>query len=301
VPAGAEKQPIGGQAVHEGVMMRGDDRWSVAVRLPDGSIDVMVAPLPTMAAQWSWVPIARGVAALAESMTLGVRALTWSAARVGMAPAEHARAMRSEATRLWPTVLLAVVIVVAVFVMLPAAVAGALTSSPSAFHAVEIGMRLALFLAYLAGVGRLAIVRRLFEYHGAEHKVVGAYEAGRPLTPDAAVAFSTRHPRCGTSFMLVVMVVAAATHALFGTPGWVDLFASRLLVVPLVAGVSYEILRFTGRNLHRWWGRLAAAPGMALQGLTTREPDADQLEVAIAALEAALSTEPLVAPAVAVA
>ena len=292
----AEKQPVGGQAVHEGVMMRGNDRWSVAVRLPDGSIDVMVAPLPRLGGGWTRVPVARGVVALAESMTLGVRALTWSAARVGVAPAD-----KQPPTKLWPTVLLAVVIVIAVFVMVPAAVAGALTSSPSTFHAVEIGLRLSLFLGYLAAIGRLEIVRRLFQYHGAEHKVVGAYESGGPLTPDDAARFSTRHPRCGTSFMLVVMVVAAATHVLFGTPGWVDLFASRLLVVPMVAGVSYEILRFTGRNLHRWWGRAAAAPGMALQALTTGEPDAAQLEVAIAALEAALSTEPLVAPAVAVA
>jgi uncharacterized protein YqhQ len=291
VPAEAEIEPIGGMAVHEGVMMRGRDRYAVAVRLPDGGIDVMCGALPGWGGPWSKVPVARGVVALAESMTLGVRALTWSAARVGLAPEG-----KKPPTRLWPTVLLAVAIVVTVFVMLPAGVAGAVTSDAHTFHVVEIGMRLALFLGYLGAIGRLTVVRRLFEYHGAEHKVVAAMEAGAALTPEDAAGYSTRHPRCGTSFMLVVMVVAAATHALFGTPGWVDLFASRLLVVPLVAGVSYEILRFTGRNLGRWWGRLAAAPGMALQGLTTREPAADQLEVAIVALEAARSTEPLLLP-----
>ena len=299
MPAEAEIEPIGGMAVHEGVMMRGRDRYAVAVRLPDGTIDVMAAPLPTWGGPWVKVPVARGVVALAESMTLGVRALTWSAARVGLAPPGQAAEMAGPTTRLWPTVLLAVVIVVSVFVMLPAAVAGAVTDDAHAFHVVEIGMRLALFLGYLGAIGRLVIVRRLFQYHGAEHKVVSAMEAGEALTPETADGYSTRHPRCGTSFMLVVMVVAAATHALFGTPGWVDLFASRLLVVPLVAGVSYEILKLTGRNVDRWWGRWAAAPGMALQGLTTREPDLDQLEVAIAALEAARSTEPVVAPVVA--
>jgi uncharacterized protein YqhQ len=248
--AGGERRPVGGQAVCEGVMMRGDGRWAVAVRRADGGIDLRVEDVPAWCGKFERVPVVRGVAALVEAFAIGLRGLTWSVER---------------------------------------ATAG--TDRPLTLPSLArtVALALGVLLTYLAAVGRRADVRRIFAYHGAEHRAVATYEAGAPLTPEAARAFGTRHLRCGTTFLLLVVVVALVVHAVVGSPGWALLVTSRLLAVPLVAGLAYELLRAAAKHAGRSRVvRVAMAPGLALQALTTREPDDGQVEVALAALAAVL-------------
>lgn len=285
----AQPRYVGGQAVVEGVMMRGADRWAVAVRLPDGSIDVTVEAAPRWGDRWSRVPVVRGVVALAESLTLGLRALTWSAAR--QADEEGVPVGRGQ---LAATVAVAVAVFSGLFIVLPAVAskgAGNLLPNRVAFNVFEGVLRLGLFLGYIALIGRMADVRRVFEYHGAEHKAIAAFERGAPLTPEAAQRFTTEHVRCGTNFLLLVMVLAILAHTLVGRPGWAVLVASRLLFVPVVAGLAYEVIRFAACRMGNRLVRALMAPGLALQRLTTREPSLDQLEVAIASLRAVLTDD----------
>lgn len=275
----------GGQAVFEGVMMRVDDRWAVAARTREGGIDVHAETVTVRAPRARSWPLLRGVLSLAEALPLGMRAMRWAVVRVAPAASERARSR-------WVERLLTVAIVGAVlaaFVVGPGLVAlAAAPGSAVAFNVVEGAVRLAMLVGYLAALARLPEVRRLFEYHGAEHKVVAAYEAGAPLTPASAARFTTRHVRCGTSFLLLVAVVSTAVHVLMGRPDTGLLIASRVLLVPVVAALAAELQRLAADNQHRRWVRAAMRPGLALQGLTTREPTMPQLEVAIAALKAAL-------------
>lgn len=156
---------------------------------------------------------------------------------------------------------------------------------------VEKVLRISIFLGYIYAVSRMKDLRRVFEYHGAEHKTIHCYEAGHDLTPENAQRFSRLHPRCGTSFMLIVMVVAIVVFAPLGTPAWYWLFASRIVGIPLIAGLAFEIIKWMGRNRSRRWARALMAPGMKLQLLTTREPDLRQLAVAISALQAVLAID----------
>lgn len=279
-----EAVPVGGQAVPGGVMMRGATSWSVAVRTPDGSIEVDVHPLPSSAVGWRNVPVVRGVVALGESLSLGLRAILWATNRSVPGASISASGMARQAA-------LGVVIAIAVFLVAPAAAARLLAGGGGIrFHVLEGLLGVGLLLAYLAAIGRLAPVRELFGYHGAEHQAVAAHEAGAALTAEAAASFTTRHARCGTSFLLTVVVVSAVVQAAVGYPAWPVLLASRVLTVPLVAGLSYELLRAGAANLDRRWVRWSIAPGLALQGLTTRTPRADQLEVALAALRAVVES-----------
>jgi uncharacterized protein YqhQ len=285
----AQARYVGGQAVVEGVMMRGVDRWAVAVRLPDGTIDVSVHDAPRWGERWSRVPLVRGVVALAESLTLGLRALSWSAAR--QADEEGVEISRGQLTA---TVAVAVALFSGLFIVLPAVAskgAGDLLPNRVAFNVFEGFLRLGLFLGYIALIGRMADVRRVFEYHGAEHKAIAAFERGVPLTPAAAQRFTTEHVRCGTNFLLLVMVLAILTHTVVGRPGWAVLVASRLLLVPVVAGLAYEVIRFAACRMDRPVVRALMRPGLALQRMTTREPSLDQLEVAIASLRAVLTDD----------
>ena len=159
------------------------------------------------------------------------------------------------------------------------------------FVVVEKLVRIAIFLTYLWAISRLRDLQRVFEYHGAEHKTISCYEAGLELTPENAQRFSRLHPRCGTSFMLIVMIVAVVVLAPLGTPAWYWLFASRIVCIPLVAGLAFEVIKWFGRNRSKRWARALMLPGMKLQSLTTREPDLGQLAVAIAALDAVLAVE----------
>jgi uncharacterized protein YqhQ len=285
-----EPRYVGGQAVMEGVMMRGATTWAVAVRLPSGEIRTEVNEAPAWARRWAKVPLARGVATLVESMALGVRALTWSADQ-SLAPEE-----RLSRGAMGGTVAFALLFFSGVFIVLPALAArglGWLLDSGLAFNLFEGTLRLAMFLGYVALIGRMPDIRRVFMYHGAEHKAIAAYEHDVEMTPESAQRFSTAHVRCGTNFLLTVMVVTILLYSVFGRPGWLVLVASRLLLIPLVAGLSYEVIRFAAKNMRRRWVALAMKPGLALQKLTTREPTLDQLEVAIASLKAVLSAAEL--------
>ena len=259
-------------------MMRGRESSAIAVRRPDGGIEVVEAPLPTWGRRLKDVPVVRGIVALAEALPLGFKALTWSAEHgLGQAPR---RARWWE--RLFTIAVLALVLVAGSVV--PAWLAQALAREIgitflAPFFETAIGV-VALY-AYLRVVGKLGEVVRLFANHGAEHKTVNAYEAGAPLTVESVRRFSTRHPRCGTSFLLVIAIVSAAFFAAVGSASPM----LRVLALPLIAGIAAEIqLRLAELD-----GSVLSKPGMALQRLTTREPNDSQVEVAIVALQAVLA------------
>jgi uncharacterized protein YqhQ len=279
---------VGGQAVLEGVMMRGVSTWAVASRLPDGEIGVRSQPIVGSArARRLWrLPVLRGVAALAQSLSIGFRALEASA-NAQQRPEEAEISKGAWAG----TVVVALVLAVGLFFVVPVGLTSLVKDrlgSSVLFWAVEGLVRTAIFFAYLVVLSRQRDLRRVFEYHGAEHKAIACFEAGEPLTPERAQRFSRLHPRCGTSFLLVVMVVSIFAFAPVGLPAWWALLATRVLGVPLIAGLSFEVIRLAGRKR---WMRALTAPGMQLQKLTTREPDLDQLAVAVAALEAVLAVE----------
>jgi uncharacterized protein YqhQ len=302
--------PVGGQAVLEGVMMRGVSTWAVAVRKPSaeqlagdghldpqeaalGEIEVVSEPLVSLTKRYRLLrlPIVRGVVALVESLRIGFKALGISA-NAQVAPGEDDEALGRGA---WiGTVVLALVLAIGLFFLLPAGLTNVFRDEiPNSvvFVVIEKLVRISIFLGYLWLIARVPDLQRVFEYHGAEHKTISCYEAGLPLTPENAQRFSRLHPRCGTSFLLIVMIVAVFVFAPLGKPDWYVLFASRVLGIPLVAGIAFELIKWFGRNRRKRWARALMAPGMQLQKLTTREPDLSQLAVAIAALEAVLAVE----------
>ena len=300
--------PVGGQAVLEGVMMRGVSHWALAVRKPlpadlddegkvdpeqgahgDIHLDTHVLRPWTSRHRALRLPVIRGVVALAESLRIGMRALNTSAT-ITMGEEEE------ELTPLmWGLLSLAgIALAVVLFFVAPVAVVSLFKDelgSAVLFWAIEGALELAIFLTYLWLISRVPDLRRVFEYHGAEHKTIACYEADQPLTPENAQAFPRLHPRCGTSFLLVVMIVAILVFGAIGTLEWYWLIATRLLCIPLIVGLSFEVIKFAGRNRHRGWVRVVMWPGLQLQKLTTREPDHEQLAVAIAALEAVLERE----------
>jgi len=287
----SEPRYLGGQAVIEGVMMRGERTYAVAVRTESGEIDVDVRDAPSWAQRWSKLPLARGVMMLAESLTLGFRALSWSAHK--SMPEEEKVSKHA----LGWSMAVAMVFFLAIFIVLPAFAARGLDRiipfDGFWLHVVEGVLRLGLFLGYIILIGRMAEVRRVFAYHGAEHKAIAAYENDVPLTPDEAQKFTTQHVRCGTNFLLTVMVITIVVYSFVGRPGWAVLIASRVLLIPLIAAISYEIIRFAARHMQWAWVRIAMIPGLSLQRLTTREPTLDQLEVAITSVRAVLTAEQL--------
>jgi uncharacterized protein YqhQ len=286
--------PVGGQAVLEGVMMRGVSTWAVAIRRPDeagGDIDVRSFPLVSWtkrrrALRW---PVVRGVVALAESLSIGVRALNLSA------NAQVPEGEKEISGLTWAaTVVAGLALAIGLFFVVPVTLTSLVKDqlgSAWLFWLVEGLLRTAIFLGYLWLISRLRDLRRVFEYHGAEHKVISCFEAREPLEPERAARYSRLHPRCGTSFLLVVMIVAIFVFAPIGLPAWYVLVATRILGVPLIAGLSFEVIKWAGRNRGRGWVQGVIWPGMQLQKLTTREPDREQLAVAVAALEAVLAVE----------
>jgi uncharacterized protein YqhQ len=294
--------PIGGQAVLEGVMMRGVSTWAVAVRKrpagaeeradPDtGEVEVTSYPLVswTRRSRIYRLPVIRGVVALVESMRIGFRALAISAN--AQLPEEE----QSISGGTWAgTVVVALVLAVGLFFVLPVGATSLIKdqlNSSVLFWAVEGVLRTTIFLGYLLLLSRLRDLRRVFQYHGAEHKTIACYEAGEPLEPERAKRYSRLHPRCGTSFLLIVMIVAIFVFAPLGLPAWYWLVTSRVLGVPLIAGLSFEVIKWAGRNRRKRWVQAVMWPGLQLQKLTTREPDLPQIAVAIAALEAVLAVE----------
>jgi uncharacterized protein YqhQ len=280
--SGTGPEPIGGQALIEGVMMRRGSRWAAAVRQTDGTIVITSHRLPAGLDGARRVPLVRGVLALGESVGLGTRAMAWAA-----------RAREPEETGGYSKVgvalstVVAALLAVGVFGVGPGIAAKAAgIEGRFAFNLVEGLIRLSLLLGYLWALSRAPAVRRVFAYHGAEHMTIHAYEHGEPLEPERIRTFDRRHPRCGTSFLLIVAVVSIAVHVAIGTPGWPVLIASRIIGLPLVAALAYEAVRAAGRHQESPLGRIVAAPGAWLQSITTREPDDDQIEVAVAALRA---------------
>jgi uncharacterized protein YqhQ len=287
--------PVGGQAVLEGVMMRGVSVWAVAVRTPDGAIEIESEPLVPWAKRhrvWR-LPVIRGVVALGESMKIGFRALAISA----NAQLEEDEEGEPEEIGGWVwglTIVFSLLLAVGLFFVVPVGLTSLIKDrlgSPLLFWLVEGVLRTAIFIGYIAAISRLSDLRRVFEYHGAEHKTISCYEAEDELVPARAKLYSRLHPRCGTSFLLIVMVLAIFVFAPIGLPAWYWLVASRILGIPLIAGLSYEVIKWAGRNRRKRWVRAVMWPGLMLQNLTTREPDEEQLAVAIAALEAVLAVE----------
>ncbi len=274
----------GGQAVLEGVMMRGK-RWAtVAVRAPSSKIVLHSERLPRAlyAGRFLKVPFVRGVVMLWDTLVLGMRALMYSAS-VAMEEDE----VELSKPMMWSTVAVAVTFAVALFFVAPLLVVGLADRyiySSFLSNAIEGVIRLGVFLAYLWAIGWMPDIRRVFAYHGAEHKCINALEAGEPLDARRALAYTTAHPRCGTSFLLVVMVISILVFALLGRPPMEWRIASRVLLIPVIAGIAYEFIKFTAAHYSVRAVRWMAAPGLLLQGMTTREPDEAMVEVGLAAL-----------------
>jgi uncharacterized protein YqhQ len=296
MPVASRDAPIGGQAVLEGVMMRGVSTWAVAVRKPDGEVEVTSEPLVSWAKRHRvlrW-PVIRGVIALGESLKIGFRALAMSA-NAQLEPEEGEEEPQPIGGFIWGlTIAFSMALAIGLFFVVPVGATSLIKDwlgSAWLFWLVEGILRTAIFIGYIVLISRLPDLRRVFEYHGAEHKTISTYEAGDRLVPARAELYSRLHPRCGTSFLLIVMVLAIFVFAPIGLPAWYWLVLSRILGIPLIAGLSYEVIKWASKNRRKRWVRAVMWPGLMLQNLTTREPDRDQLAVAIAALEAVLAVE----------
>jgi uncharacterized protein YqhQ len=302
--------PVGGQAVLEGVMMRGVKTWAVAVRKPVaedapagtlGEIAVSTFPIKRYKRRRLYrLPVIRGVVALVQSLSIGMRALGISAnAQLPEEEKKEGEADDSGAQEIsgatwFFTVMVSVVFAIGLFFVVPVGLTSLIKKqlgSSLLFWLVEGVLRTAIFLGYLALLSRLRDLRRVFEYHGAEHKVISCYEAEDELIPERAQLYSRLHPRCGTSFLLIVMILAIFVFAPIGLPAWWILVLTRILGVPVIAGLSFEVIKWAGRNRRRRVVQLVMWPGMQLQKLTTREPDLDELAVSIASLQAVLAIE----------
>jgi uncharacterized protein YqhQ len=299
--------PVGGQAVLEGVMMRGVSTWAVAVRkpLPEqvregglepeeaalGDVEVVAFPLTSVLRRHRALrlPLVRGVVALGESLGIGFKALGISA------NAQLPEDEQEISGGVWfGAVVAALALAVGLFFVVPVGLTSLIKDqlgSSVVFWLVEGLIRTGIFLGYLTLLSRLRDLRRVFEYHGAEHKTISCYEAGLELTPVNAQRFSRLHPRCGTSFLLVVMIVSIFVFAPIGLPAWYLLVLTRIVGVPVVAGLSFELIKLAGKHRRHAPVRAIMWPGLQLQKLTTREPDLEQLAVAIAALDAVLAVE----------
>lgn len=287
--------PVGGQAVLEGVMMRGVAVWAVAVRTPEGQIEIeseTIKPWAKRHRLWR-LPVIRGVVALGESMKIGFKALAISA----NAQLEEDEEGKQEEIGGWVwgfTIFLSLLLAVGLFFVVPVGLTSLIKDqlgSPLLFWLVEGIVRTLIFIGYILAISKMPDLRRVFEYHGAEHKTISCYEAEDELTPQRAKLYSRLHPRCGTSFLLIVMVLAIFVFAPIGLPEWYWLVLSRILGIPLIAGLSYEVIKWAGKNRRKAWVRAVMWPGLMLQNLTTREPSEEQLEVAIASLNAVLARE----------
>lgn len=283
------KKTYGGQAVMEGVMMRGTQGLCIAVRRPDGTISLCKKQPSTLASRWkvfSW-PLLRGAAAFVDTLIIGLDALMHSANESGDED------MQLSKGTLGLTMFAGIAMAVGLFMLLPTILTrflGIANASPLVSNLVEGGIRLTIFLIYIVAISVMPDMRRFYQYHGAEHKTIYSYESGQELLIENVRDNSCLHPRCGTAFLLIVMVTSILVFSLFGWPNMFVRIVTRLLLLPLVAGLAYEIIRAAGRGKNPLW-RIVVWPGMALQKATTREPDEEQLEVAIAALKGVLEME----------
>ena len=281
-------------------MMRGPSAWAVAVRKRDGDIAQLNRSISSpMARHWVFrLPVIRGVVALGESLAIGFRALAISANYAAQEEGEDGE-VTTEISRgaIIFAFVVAIGFAVALFKVTPALITNWLPIHDSwYFVLVEGGIRVALFITYLFLISLLPDLKRVFQYHAAEHKAINAYEAGEELTPERVQRFSLIHPRCGTAFLLWVMVIAIFVFAFFGRPDWYWLIATRILLLPVIAGIAYELIRFAGKHTGNRILMTLLAPGLWLQRLTTRQPSLDQLEVSIGALREVLQLEGRLSP-----
>ena len=294
---------IGGQAIMEGIMMRGPEKMAIAVRLPDGSIHMKTQPTPK-ASKWAKMPIIRGAVNFVASLVQGTKVLMYSADileehypeeyekdKFDIWIEEKVGKEKAWKILMYLSVVIALVLSVGLFMLLPTVAVGLLgmiTENIIALNLAEGAVRIAIFILYIALISKMEDIKTVFKYHGAEHKTIHCFENGLELTPANAQQFYTLHPRCGTSFMMFVMVIAVLTHALMGWPNvWLRIL-SRIAVLPIIAGLSYELLKWAGRS-DNIIVRTLSMPGIYLQKLTTKEPDEKHLEVAIAAMKAVLA------------
>lgn len=287
----------GGQAVIEGVMMRGAHISAVAVRDPDGRIVIHEHDLnKTMyRGRISKTPFVRGVVGLWDALGLGTRALMWSA---DVALGEEEANFNGPIG--FATVAFALVLGIGLFFLLPTSAATGvqrllgLENAPFLVNLIEGVIQLTILIAYVWAIGRMPDVKRLYGYHGAEHKTINAYEANAELTPEVVSGYPIEHPRCGTAFLLTVVFVSVMVFSLLGRPPFALLVLSRVILIPVIAGIAYELLRFTARNIENPVVRFIVKPNLALQHLTTREPDLDMIEVAITAFKRVLLSEQMI-------
>jgi len=281
----------GGQALIEGVMMRGQENLGIAVRRPDGQLEITSKSLSRMyKGKLRNTPFVRGIIVLLETIVLGTQIMLYSAQ---IAASEEEEEMPMAA--LWGSVAAAFIFAVAVFFVLPLLATRFLIdphiSSALVSNLIEGAIRIGIFIAYLKLIGLMPDIKKVFAYHGAEHKTVNAHDAGMPLELDAVKSYSTAHVRCGTSFTLVVLIIAIFVFALLGRPAlWLSI-VSRIVLIPVIAAIGYEVVRFGGAHSHNPVVRALLTPGLAMQAMTTKEPDDGQIETAIAALKKAIEAD----------
>ncbi len=296
---------VGGQAVLDGIMMKGADRTAVAVRLPNKDIHMKTEKLKTPG-KWAKLPIIRGVGIFVSSLVTGTRTLMYSASVLESYDGPGAEEYEEDKLTLWlekrfgekgawnvmlyASVVVALLLTVGIFIILPTAAVnwlGYFTQNEVLLNLIEGLLRIVLFILYIAAVSRMKEIQNVFRYHGAEHKCIHCFENGLELTPENCQSFYTLHPRCGTSFLMFVMVISLILFSLLGWPNLVFRVLSRLLLIPVIAGLSYELLRWAGRS-DNWLVKILSIPGLYLQKLTTAQPSKEQLEVAIAAMKAVM-------------
>lgn len=287
-----KKSNVGGQAVIEGVMMRGKTHVAVAVRQPDGEISVDVRPVNSISDRYPILkkPFLRGVVSLVESLVMGMKALAYSAQVSG----DEDEKLDSKEMAL--TIAVSAGLAILLFIVIPTwsmRFLTGITQDHMALNLAEGVLRMAIFLAYIAAISSMNDIQRVFQYHGAEHKTIYTYEAGLPLKVENVRPFSTLHPRCGTNFLMIVMLISMFIFTFLGWPSLLERIASRIILMPVIAGVSYELIRYAGAHTDNPLVRIAITPGLLLQKLTTRQPDDSQIEVAIASLKAVVPPEDL--------
>lgn len=296
---------VGGQAVLDGIMMKGEDRTAVAVRLPNKDIHIKTEKLkPTP--KWMKIPIVRGVCAFVSSLVTGTRTLMYSADVLENYDGPGAVEYEDDKMSLWlekrfgekgawnvmlyASVIVALIMTVGIFIILPTAAVnwmGHFTSNEVLLNLIEGLLRIAIFIIYILAISKMEEIKTVFRYHGAEHKCIHCFENGLELIPKNCQTFYTLHPRCGTSFLMFVMVISLVLFSLLGWPNLFWRVTSRLLLIPVIAGLSYELLRWAGRS-DNFMVKILSMPGLYLQKLTTAEPNDEQLEVAIAAMKAVM-------------
>lgn len=287
-----KKPNVGGQAVIEGVMMRGKTHVAVAVRQPDGEISVDVRPVNSISDRYPILkkPFLRGVVSLVESLVMGMKALAYSAQVSG----DEDEKLDSKEMVL--TIAVSAGLAILLFIVIPTwsmRFLTGITQDHMTLNLAEGVLRMAIFLAYIAAISSMNDIQRVFQYHGAEHKTIYTYEAGLPLKVENVRPFSTLHPRCGTNFLMIVMLISMFIFTFLGWPSLWERIASRIILMPVIAGVSYELIRYAGAHTDNPLVRIAITPGLLLQKLTTRQPDDSQIEVAIASLKAVVPPEDL--------